>query len=116
MVWSWTDSLGVALMGGTAPAHVTRWARAAEQAGFGSLWFVEDYFHPGAFSLAAAAAAVTTRPAIGLGVINPYTRHPVLLTMETAALAGVADGRVVLGLARATATGWRRSSAFPFGL
>jgi 5,10-methylenetetrahydromethanopterin reductase len=114
MVWSWTDSLGVALMGGTAPAHVTRWARAAEQAGFGSLWFVEDYFHPGAFSLAAAAAAVTTRPAIGLGVINPYTRHPVLLTMETAALAGVADGRVVLGLGTSNRNWMETQLGIPF--
>ena len=35
---------------------------------------------------------------IGLGVVNPYTRHPALVAMETAALAGIAPGRVVLGL------------------
>src|SRR5207248_10845293 len=58
----------------------------------------EDYFHPGAFALAGAAAAVTERATIGLGVVNPYTRHPALLAMETAALAGAAPGRVVLGL------------------
>jgi hypothetical protein len=34
----------------------------------------------------------------GNPVVNPYTRHPVLLAMETAALAGIAPGRVVLGL------------------
>ena len=67
-------------------------------AGLGSLWIIEDYFHPGAYALAAAAAAVTERIAIGLGVVNPYTRHPALLAMETAALAGIAPGRVVLGL------------------
>src|SRR5439155_3452215 len=78
--------------------HVAGWARAAEHAGLGSLWLIEDYFHPGAFALAGAAAAVTERAAIGLGVVNPYTRHPALLAMETAALAGVAPGRVVLGL------------------
>ena len=95
---SWTDSLGVALTGPEAPAHVAGWARAAEQAGLGSLWLIEDYFHPGAFALAGAAAAVTERATIGLGVVNPYTRHPALLAMETAALAGAAPGRVVLGL------------------
>jgi 5,10-methylenetetrahydromethanopterin reductase len=31
-------------------------------------------------------------------VLNPYTRHPAVLAMETAALAGVAPGRIVLGL------------------
>jgi len=91
-------SLGVALLGGDAPAHVVERARAAEGAGLDSLWFIEDYFQTGAFALAGAAAAVTTRIGLGLGVVNPYTRHPALLAMETATLAGIAPGRVVLGL------------------
>ncbi len=95
---SWADSLGVALMGAEAPARAADWARAAERAGLGSLWIIEDYFHPGAFALAGVAAAVTERVTIGLGVVNPYTRHPALLAMETAALAGAAPGRIVLGL------------------
>jgi 5,10-methylenetetrahydromethanopterin reductase len=94
----WAASPGIALMGPDAPSHVGAWARAAERAGLGSAWIIEDYFHPGAYALAAAAAAVTERLAIGLGVVNPYTRHPALLAMETAALAGIAPGRVVLGL------------------
>jgi 5,10-methylenetetrahydromethanopterin reductase len=69
-----------------------------ERAGLGSAWIIEDYFHPGAFSLAAAAATATERLAVGLGVVNPFTRHPALLAMETAALAGIAPGRIVLGL------------------
>src|SRR3989454_10841337 len=98
MDWRWTDSLGVALLGHGLPGRVTEWARAAERAGLGSVWIIEDYFHPGAYTIAAAAAAVTERVVIGLGVVNPYTRHPALVAMETAALAAVAPGRVVLGL------------------
>lgn len=98
MASSWADSLGVALAGAEAPAHVADWSRAAERAGLASLWIVEDYFDPGAFALAGAAAAVTERITIGLGVVNPYTRHPAVLAMETAALAGTAPGRIVLGL------------------
>ncbi len=94
----WATSPGIALVGPDLPSRVTAWARAAERAGLGSAWIIEDYFHPGAYALAAAAAAVTERLAIGLGVVNPYTRHPALLAMETAALAGIAPGRVVLGL------------------
>jgi alkanesulfonate monooxygenase SsuD/methylene tetrahydromethanopterin reductase-like flavin-dependent oxidoreductase (luciferase family) len=94
----WATSPGIALMGADVASHVTTWARVAERAGLGSAWSSEDYFHPGAYALAAAAAAVTERLAIGLGVVNPYTRHPALLAMETAALAGIAPGRVVLGL------------------
>ena len=98
MASTWADSLGVALMGAEAPVRAADWARAAEQAGLGSLWIVEDYFYPGAFVLAGTAAAVTERITIGVGVVNPYTRHPAVLAMETAALAGVAPGRIVLGL------------------
>src|SRR5262249_36071713 len=95
---NWADSPGVALVGADAPAHVVACARAADRAGLGSLWLIEDYFNPGAFALAGAAAAVTERITIGLGVVNPYTRHPALLAMETAALAGIAPARIVLGL------------------
>jgi 5,10-methylenetetrahydromethanopterin reductase len=95
---SWATRPGLALSGREAPAHAVAWARAAEAAGLGSAWIIEDYFQPGAFALAGAVAAVTSRLVIGIGVVNPYTRHPALLAMETAALAGLAPGRVVLGL------------------
>jgi 5,10-methylenetetrahydromethanopterin reductase len=94
----WTASPGVALIGREVPARVRDWARAAERAGLGSVWVIEDYFHPGAYALAGAAAAATERITIGLGVVNPYTRHPALVAMETGALAGIAPGRIVLGL------------------
>jgi 5,10-methylenetetrahydromethanopterin reductase len=94
----WTDSPGLALVGRDAPAHTVAWARAAERAGFGSVWIVEDYYYPGAFTLAGAVATATERITVGLGVVNPYTRHPVLLAMEVAGLVGLASGRIVLGL------------------
>src|ERR671925_1382279 len=98
MDFAWTDSIGLALLGRDVPAHAVEWARAAERAGLGSVWIIEDYYQPGAFALAGAVAGATERVAIGLGVVNPYTRHPALVAMETAALAGIAPGRVVLGL------------------
>ena len=114
MDWRWTDSLGVALLGHGLPGRTTDWARAAERAGLGSLWVIEDYFHPGAYALAAAAAAVTERLVIGLGVVNPYTRHPALVAMETAALAGIAPGRVVLGLGSSNRKWIEAQMAIPF--
>lgn len=109
-----TASPGVALLGHGLPGTAPDWARAAERAGFGSLWIIEDYFHPGAFTLAGAAAAVTERLAIGLGVVNPYTRHPALLAMETAALAGLAPGRVALGLGSSNRRWIEEQMAIPF--
>jgi 5,10-methylenetetrahydromethanopterin reductase len=114
MDWRWTDSLGVALIGRALPGAITSWARATERAGLGSLWIIEDYFHPGAYALAAAAAAVTERIVIGLGVVNPYTRHPALIAMETAALAGIAPGRVVLGLGSSNRRWIEEQMAIPF--
>jgi 5,10-methylenetetrahydromethanopterin reductase len=114
MDWRWTDSLGVALRGHGLPGCTTEWARAAEGAGLGSLWVIEDYFLPGAYALAGAAAAVTERIVIGLGVVNPYTRHPALVAMETAALAGIAAGRVALGLGSSNRTWIEAQMAIPF--
>jgi len=111
---SWSSTPGIAFFGADSPTRVTGWARAAERAGLASAWIIEDYFHPGAYALAAAAAAVTERLAIGLGVVNPYTRHPALVAMETAALAGIAPGRVVLGLGSSNRPWVERQMAIPF--
>src|SRR3990172_2311200 len=86
----------------------------APRAGLGSVWLIEDYFSPGAFALAGAAAAVTERVTVGIGVVNPYTRHPALLAMETAALAGLAPGRVVLGLGASNRVWIEERMGIPF--
>jgi len=107
---------GIALMGPRSPRLVTQWARAAERAALGSVWFIEDYFQPGAFALAGAAAAVTERVTIGLGVVNPFTRHPAVLAMEAATLAGIAPERIALGLGSSN-RGWIETQmGIPFTL
>jgi 5,10-methylenetetrahydromethanopterin reductase len=75
-----------------------RAAKLAEDAGFGTFWVPEDYFYRGAFTLAAAAAAATSGIKLGIGVLNPYTRHPALAAMEFAALDELSAGRGVLGI------------------
>jgi 5,10-methylenetetrahydromethanopterin reductase len=73
-------------------------AQAAERLGFHSFWVPEDYAFPGAFSSCAAIAVTTSKIKIGTGVVNPFTRHPVLLAMELAALDQLSGGRAILGL------------------
>ena len=73
-------------------------ARRGEELGFGTFWVPEDYFFRGAFSLAGAIAGATERIRVGLGVVNPYTRHPAVTAMEFASLAEIAGPRTVLGL------------------
>lgn len=72
--------------------------RIAEDLGFGTFWVPEDPMFPGAFATAAAVAANTQNIKIGIGVLNPWTRHPVQTAMELAALDDISEGRAVLGL------------------
>jgi 5,10-methylenetetrahydromethanopterin reductase len=94
------------LLAGTRPVGETiSLARDAEQAGVEEIWVSEDYFENGGFVLAAAVAANTTRATIGLGVINPWTRHPLLTAMEFATLSELIPQRAILGLG-ASNQGW----------
>ena len=69
----------------------------AEQLGFDSAWFGEDYFYQGGIATATAVAERTKRVDIGLGILTPLARHPALTVMEVAALDHIANGRVILG-------------------
>ena len=79
------------------------YARTAEDAGFDSLWVTERYFHEETFSMLGYLAARTERIRLGVGVVNPYTRHPALLGMGAATLDRLSGGRMTLGLGRSDA-------------
>ncbi len=79
-------------------ADAIRVAKAVEQEGLGELWITEDYCERGAFALAGALLAATSRLHLGIGVVNPWTRHPLLTAMEAGCLSEIGPGRVVLGL------------------
>ena len=89
-------------------------ARAAEARGFEEIWVTEDYCERGAFTAAAAVAAATTRARVGIGVVNPFTRHPVLTAMEHAALDELAGGRAILGLGASNARWMQEQLGIPF--
>jgi 5,10-methylenetetrahydromethanopterin reductase len=86
------------LSGHRDSTEAVRAAVAAEAAGFDDVWLTEDYFERGAFALAGAVAARTSRVRVGIGVVNPWTRHPALTAMEFATLDEISGGRAVLGL------------------
>ena len=81
-------------------AELAGYARMAEDAGFGSLWVTERYFHEETFSMLGYLAASARRIRLGVGVVNPYTRHPALLGMGAATLDRLSGGRMMLGLGR----------------
>lgn len=73
-------------------------AEAAEQAGFGQLWFSNDLFLRSAPVLAGALAARTERIGLGIAVMNPYSVHVSELAMVAATAQEVSGGRFLLGL------------------
>jgi 5,10-methylenetetrahydromethanopterin reductase len=90
--------LSLRLHGGVAARRCVELAEAAESNGFHCLWFAENPFDRGALPAATACAMVTDRVGIGIGVFNPYNRHPTLIAMEIGALDELAQGRVRLGI------------------
>ena len=103
------------LISGTRPAgDAVALAKAAERAGIAEIWVPEDYFERGAFTLAAAIAIATERVTIGVGVVNPFTRHPLLTAMEFATLDELSGGRAVLGLGASNAVWMRDRCGIPF--
>lgn len=92
------QNLGFGFLGRHTAEQTVNLVKRAEMLGFTSAWIAEDYFYAGAFSVAAACAANTSRIQLGIGVINPYTRHPVLSAMEAAGLDAISHGRSILAM------------------
>ncbi len=81
-------------------AELKAYGQIAEDLGYDSLWVTERYFHEETFSLLGFLAAATERLRLGVGVVNPYTRHPALLAMGAATLDRISGGRIMLGMGR----------------
>src|SRR3990172_3288947 len=99
-------------------------ARAAEQAGFDSLWVGAPllFRDPGlplrgpweAWSVLAALAGITERVELGPLVASVSFHNPAMLAKKAAAIDEISGGRLILGLG----AGWNepeyRAFGFPF--
>src|SRR5215468_9326662 len=101
-------NLSVRLHGGIDPRRALDLAKLADASGFDSVWFAENPFNRGVLPAASACAAGTSRVRIGIGVFNPYNRHPTLIAMEIGALDELAQGRARLGLGSGIAAATER--------
>jgi alkanesulfonate monooxygenase SsuD/methylene tetrahydromethanopterin reductase-like flavin-dependent oxidoreductase (luciferase family) len=101
--------LGVALRdSGLRLSDLTALARAADDAGFSSIWAPEVGSRD-AIVLSALYGSVTRRTTVGTGVIPIFSRNVGALSLGAAAAAEASDGRFVLGLGaghRFTAEAW----------
>ncbi len=90
--------LGFSLQNDRPLAETLELARLAEETGFAEVWINESGHFRGAFTQAAAIASVTSRIGLGIGVVNPFHRHPSVIAMEAATLDELSGGRLRLGL------------------
>ena len=93
-----SPGLAIRLHGMIAPGRCAELAAVAEKSGFRTVWFAENLFQRGVLPAASASAVATRTIAIGVGVFNPFNRHPSLMAMEAAALDELSDGRAILGI------------------
>ena len=100
--------LSVRLSGGVDPRRAIDLAEIADANGYESVWFAENAFNRGVLPAASACAAATSRVGIGIGVLNPYNRHPTLIAMEIGALDELAQGRARLGIGSGIASATER--------
>ncbi len=73
-------------------------SRRAEAVGFESVWVAETRLTRDGFVPAAAIAQATERIRVGTGIVNVYTRNPVLLALSFIGLEEIAPGRILMGL------------------
>ena len=90
--------LGFAFLGEPAVPKMVEAAWRAESLGFESVWVAETRFARDGFVPAAAIAARTERILVSTGVVNVYTRNPVILAISYATLDELSGGRAIFGI------------------
>src|SRR3569833_912190 len=98
MVAQDANRMGLLFTGVPAIPEMVSLAQRAEGAGFESIWIAETRLTRDAFVPAAAIAQATERVRIGTGIVNVYTRNPVVLAISFLGLQELAPGRILMGL------------------
>lgn len=99
-----TPRLGMRLSGALPARRCFELASMAEAHGFASIWFAENPMERGVLPALGACAIATRRVELGIGVWNPFLRHPAQIAMDAAALDELSNGRLILGLGSGLAT------------
>jgi 5,10-methylenetetrahydromethanopterin reductase len=92
------DPTGLIFVGAPSVPEMVRLSQRAEERGFESVWVAETRMTRDAFVPLAAIAQETERVRLGTGIVNAYTRNPVVIAISFIGLEELAPGRVVMGL------------------
>jgi len=90
--------LGVWLYPGVPASDLVEAVRVAEQCGLDEVWIADEGVAREPFSLLSAAAVVTSRITLAVGITSPLLRHPGAIASTAATLDELSNGRAVLGL------------------
>jgi 5,10-methylenetetrahydromethanopterin reductase len=86
--------LGLALANEGPLRDTVALAVRAEELGLREVWVPESSHGRSVTSAVATLAANTRQIGLGVGVVNPFWRHPSLIAMEAATLDEASDGRL----------------------
>jgi 5,10-methylenetetrahydromethanopterin reductase len=92
------ERFGLAFLGAPRVPEMVELARLAEEVGCESVWIAETRITRDGFVPAGAIAARTSRIGIGTGIVNVFTRGPVLSAISFATLDEASGGRAIAGL------------------
>jgi 5,10-methylenetetrahydromethanopterin reductase len=90
--------IGLLFVGAPSVPEIVELAKRCEARGFDSVWMAETRMTRDAFVPMTAMAAATERIKVGSGIVNVYTRGPVVLAISFIGLEEVAPGRILMGL------------------
>lgn len=75
-----------------------RLVQAAESLGYTWAWVPDQTFYRDPYVILAAAAAATRTMRLGVGITNPYTRHPAATARAAATVDEASGGRFAFGI------------------
>jgi 5,10-methylenetetrahydromethanopterin reductase len=92
-------AFGVGLWGSAGAATVLDEVQLVERLGYDSVWVGDSQLlWREAYVLLGAAAALTRRVRLGIGVTNPVTRHPTVTASAMLTLQEASGGRALMGV------------------
>jgi 5,10-methylenetetrahydromethanopterin reductase len=90
--------LGYGFLGVPAVPQMVALAQRAEELGYESAWVAETRFTRDGIAPVAAIAAGTRAIRVGTGIVNVFTRGPVVTAISFASLDEISGGRTLMGL------------------
>jgi 5,10-methylenetetrahydromethanopterin reductase len=106
-----TPAVGVWVFPNAPAPELVDLARHAEDLGLDELWVGDEGPAREPFTVLAAAAVVTERIRLAIGITNPYVRHPGVTATSMLTIHELSGGRAVLGVGAGG-----QMSLSPFGL